>query len=204
VYSDLNGRIEVLVNGGSCAVGLESTVVSLFTNPPLILRPGGVTLEQLRQQVPQICLFNSAEHKIMSETSAPPTPGLKYRHYAPSKPVFLLSYPLSSGGEEEERRDVVEVIGEEVRQGKKVVLVKTLGESSYKFPEDVVDKVTIHEIKSTTEVAQQIFACLREFDPDFDTIFVESVEELGVGVAIMNRLKKAATKNILVSSSPSS
>jgi len=199
VQSDLDGRIRAIVDGGSCSVGLESTVVSLFSHPPLILRPGGVTLEQLKEQVPTICLFNSSEHKILSETSAPPTPGLKYRHYAPSTPVTLLTFPSSSSNSETERRDVREVIEEEVKKGNKVVIVKTLG-TKYHFEEEIAKKVTIHEIKTTTEVAQQIFACLREFDPYYDIIFVESVEEVGVGVAVMNRLKKAASNNILVSS----
>ena len=77
----------------------------------------------------------------MSETSAPPTPGLKYRHYAPSTPVFLLSFPSSSCGEEG-RRGVEEVIGEEVGKGKRVVVVKLEGRE-YGLSEDVAEKVAI-------------------------------------------------------------
>eukprot|EP01116_Phalansterium_solitarium_P025399 TRINITY_DN9699_c0_g1_i1.p1 TRINITY_DN9699_c0_g1~~TRINITY_DN9699_c0_g1_i1.p1 ORF type:complete len:447 (-),score=138.89 TRINITY_DN9699_c0_g1_i1:70-1410(-) len=88
VLEDFDGRIPCVIDGGPTAVGLESTVLDLNRQPPLVLRPGGVTLEQLRELLPTVQLYDAHVHgTALADT--PSTPGLKYRHYSPTAPVVL-------------------------------------------------------------------------------------------------------------------
>jgi Threonylcarbamoyl-AMP synthase, C-terminal domain len=89
VLQDLNGRIAAVVDGGATSVGVESTVLDVRRDPPMILRPGGVTLEQLRDVIPDVQLYSKSMDGGQLAV-APPTPGLKYRHYSPTGRVLLL------------------------------------------------------------------------------------------------------------------
>ena len=153
--------------------------------------------------VPGIRLFDSHQDGQLFQKAAPPTPGLKYRHYSPAAPVHILSFPSKkvseSIGEDGMKKCVmkaVSAIQEIVKNGKKVGLIRTL--EKVKYPENSLDEVILHPLASD-QVAQGIFGSLRELDEIVDVIFVEGVEECDVGTAVMNRLRKASSSTIVLS-----
>ena len=87
--NDLNGKIDAVVDGGACDVGVESTVITLATDIPTVLRPGGVTVEQLRGALGKVAVDSAVLHKL-EEGRAAASPGMKYKHYAPKANVVLL------------------------------------------------------------------------------------------------------------------
>lgn len=171
VYKDMAGRIDAVLDGGDTLVGLESTVVDCTLPVPVILRPGGVTYEQLTQVV-EIKTFSG-------EVKTPKAPGMKYRHYAPEAPLYLL-----------ESGEIATVVRKAISDGKRVGVLaseKVLGEIS----EDVIALGGWQD--DLTVLATNLYSSLRRFDEKkADIIFVEKVCEKDIGRAIMNRLSKAA------------
>jgi len=167
VMEDLDGAIEMIIDGGSAQNGLESTVVDLHTGKPRLLRPGAVTLEMLQDVLGEVeCPQPSDDLK----ESAPLSPGMKYRHYAPKAPLILVV-----GGDSAAVSDIAESY---TAKGQKIGVLAT---SQY-----LLD-----------DIAHILFDRLRQFDEDgVSTIIAEGVKEEGIGLAIMNRLKKAAAEVI--------
>lgn len=101
VIADLTGRVKCIVDGGGTSVGLESTVLDMSRDPPMVLRPGGITYEQLKKYLPDVVVYGQGGHKDQSMEDKPPTPGLKYRHYSPNAYVVLfdLAPPPKEGGD---------------------------------------------------------------------------------------------------------
>lgn len=101
VIADLTGRVKCIVDGGGTSVGLESTVLDMSRDPPMVLRPGGITHEQLKKYLPDVVVYGQGGHKDQSMEDKPPTPGLKYRHYSPNAYVVLfdLAPPPKEGGD---------------------------------------------------------------------------------------------------------
>ena len=155
-------QIDMLIDGGATQNGLESTVVDLHTNTPKLLRPGSITLEMLREVLPDIEIYTPADFE-----NAPLAPGMKYRHYAPSAPLILL-------------------VGSPDAVSHKI--------TDYKSKLSNIGILRTYDI-ALEEVAKGLFDSLRKFDEDeVDTIIAEGVVEEGIGLAIMNRLKKAAVE----------
>jgi len=100
VIADLTGRVKCIVDGGGTSVGLESTVLDMSRDPPMILRPGGITHEQLKRYLPDVVVYGQGGHKDQSMEDKPPTPGLKYRHYSPNAYVVLFDLASSAGGDD--------------------------------------------------------------------------------------------------------
>eukprot|EP01088_Endostelium_zonatum_P012935 TRINITY_DN27252_c0_g1_i1.p1 TRINITY_DN27252_c0_g1~~TRINITY_DN27252_c0_g1_i1.p1 ORF type:complete len:351 (-),score=98.00 TRINITY_DN27252_c0_g1_i1:239-1291(-) len=127
VYDDLKGRIQCIVDGGSTQIGLESTVVDVTNeDSPMILRPGGVTKEQLQKVLPNIKVYVTGHTKELEEK--PPTPGLKYRHYSPDAKVVVFTLEKQSSGGGNGRKMSEELnkrIEDEVKNGGKVGVIKT-------------------------------------------------------------------------------
>jgi L-threonylcarbamoyladenylate synthase len=221
VFVDLKGRIPCIVDGGSTSYGLESTVINVeHNNPnssegtttrPLILRPGGVTLEQLRKHLPSVEVYESTLHGESLKEN-PPTPGLKYQHYSPNATVILFQEPTpssssfssysSSDSEEWEvlRDKVVQLVEQCLSKGERVGIVHTHPERII-YPDNLVNNNSVVMYKLGSEgsletVAQGLFGSLRDLDEQgVNTIVVEGVSEEGIGRAIMNRLRKAATQS---------
>lgn len=171
VVEDMDGRIACIIDGGDCDVGLESTVIDLSAQTPVILRPGGVSKEELERVIGPLKVHEGTTEK-------PASPGMKYRHYAPDAQVILVQEP--------ERFQ--SVIDAEKKAGKRVGAL-VLGDRHVRA--DLVMRLgaTIEEAGKT------LFALLREMDRQgADIIIVESMPETGRGRAVMNRLKKAAGK----------
>lgn len=177
VLEDLTGRIAGIVDGGPTGVGVESTVVDCTGKIPVILRPGGVTREQLEEVVGEV----GTDPALVDADQAPRAPGMKYRHYAPDAPFYLVNGT---------REQVQQLVQEKQEEGLKVGVMTT--QENKEFYE--ADKVIACGERSRLEtVAAALYDTLRSFNQeDLDIIFGEVFPEHGVGQAIMNRLSKAS------------
>ncbi len=186
VIHDLNGKIECIIDGGSTDIGVESTVIDLSVSPPLLLRPGGVTYEALKGYI-DIQLHPAAEAMIeMKEKTA--SPGMKYRHYAPTAPLILVE-----GGTKNVVKKIRELYAENSK--KKVGIIATEETKKYYTGNTKV----IGSRKYMGDVAKNLFKILREFDEEgADLILSEGFSSEGLGLAVMNRLRKAAKTVIRV------
>lgn len=189
VYQDMNGKIEIIVDGGSVGIGVESTIVDVTGEIPVLLRPGAVTMEMLRQVVGEV-ETDPAILGPMSPEVHPKAPGMKYRHYAPRAVLTLIE------GEAEQVSEEINRLTDESRiQGYRVGIICT-DETRDKYPQGVVRSIGIR-MKAET-VAHNLYGVLREFDDlDVEYIYSESFPEGHLGQAVMNRLSKAAGYRIL-------
>lgn len=186
---DLNGKVDMIIGGGRCSVGIESTVVDATSEDIIILRPGAIT-EEMICEVAGSTSIDPAVMKKPDKNLKPKAPGMKYRHYAPKAPMVVVI------GEEEE---VIKYINDKIRvhykKGQRAG-VMAVEETIERY--DASFKVSLGTKKNPGIIAANLFDCLREFDKiDVDYIYSEGFSEEGIGLAIMNRLKKAAGFNIL-------
>ena len=186
VEEDLIHKISGIVDGGATGVGLESTVVDCTADVPLILRPGGVTKEQLEEVVGDVEVDPALIHQ--EEQHKPRSPGMKYTHYAPVAPVYLID-----GSKEFLHR----TISASLSEGKKVGLLAT-EETISAMNTTGITVIACGTKTDLSTVATQLYDALRAFNAtDVDIIYSEVYPEQGVGVAIMNRLEKAAGHRII-------
>ena len=178
MLEDMDGKIDGIVDGGPCAVGVESTIVDLTVTPPRLLRPGGVTLEQLRAALGEVAV-DSAVTRLMEAGEHPRAPGMKYRHYAPKAPVTVVL------GEPSATADYIAAhLGEHTG-------VICFDEWAGRFAGHVVENIGSAARKD--EQARRVFDALRAFDhTDVTEIYAQCPHEDGLGLAVANRLKKAA------------
>ena len=187
VQEDLDGRIEMILDGGQACIGLESTIVDLTEEVPVILRPGYITKEMLSEVLGRV----EIDKAILPEGSdiAPKAPGMKYRHYAPKAELTIIA------GEE---NAVVNRINELVREAKKKGLrsgVIATDETAARYSADSIKNAGDREKEETA--AKELYRILREFDEEeVDVIYSEAFAESGIGQALMNRLLKAAGHHI--------
>ncbi|RXJ02711.1 threonylcarbamoyl-AMP synthase [Anaerobacillus alkaliphilus] len=182
VLSDLNGKIAGIVDGGPTGVGLESTVLDCTTEVPMILRPGGVTREQLEKVIGNVVVDPALE----DDGQAPKSPGVKYKHYAPQAKLFLVDGTAAFLQEQVENAKAA---------GKKVGVLTTI-EGVPNYQADVV--LPSGTATDLATVAQHLYEVLRKFDEyDLDVIYSETFSEEAVGKAIMNRLTKAAGGDVI-------
>lgn len=169
---------------------LSKNCTNFLLSPPLILRPGGVTLEMLKQYIPSIQLYSKFNHVNIDEEK-PSTPGLKYRHYSPNAKVKL--YIVDN--EEKYKEIIVPEIADTIKH-RSVALITT--KTQIDIPEDIRSNpnfVLLNLTNDPISVAHRLFMALRQMDEKkIDTILVEGIDEKDVGVAVMNRLKKAASQ----------
>ncbi len=183
VIRDLSGKIDLVIDGGDTNIGLESTVLDLTVDPPTLLRPGGITLEQLRDVLGEV-----VEHQVvqeeLSEVVEALAPGMKYKHYSPKADLILLK-----GDQKAVLGKMIGLAAELKNEGKRVGVI-TIDRKP--VPGIEVQKVAG---KSISEMAHNLFRILREFDElPIDVILVEGVSSTGLGLAVMNRLMKACLK----------
>ncbi len=183
VEEDMQGRIEMIIDGGDVEIGLESTIVDMTVDEPMILRPGYITKEMLEEVLQSV----SEDKTMMSLDSgqAPKAPGMKYRHYAPKGELTIVD-----GNEEQ----VIEYINKQVpvlqKEGQKVGIIGTQTTVD-RYLGDV--RKCAGNRQDETTIARELYRILREFDDEEVTvIFSESFDTAGIGQAIMNRLLKAA------------
>ncbi|EPD51647.1 Sua5/YciO/YrdC/YwlC family protein [Paenisporosarcina sp. HGH0030] len=180
VEKDLNGRIPLILDGGATGIGLESTVVDFTVDPPVILRPGGVTANMLQEVIGKVI---EPETTKVDEASVPRAPGMKYAHYAPDAPVYLIQPDVNS---------VKKAIQTIHMNHQKVALLAT-----DEFSQGGADWFfSLGNQQNLETSAQHLYAHLRSCDETTaDMILVTVPEKTGVGAAIFNRLEKAADGN---------
>ena len=184
---DMDGKIDAIVDGGPCSVGVESTIIDLTCTPPRLLRPGGISLEQLRAVLGQVDV-DPAVTRLLGAGEKPKAPGMKYRHYAPKAPVTVVSGDPKTSAEyiaaHAAPEDGVICFDEFMplftsRTGTKPVM--DLGPAGDK-----------------EEQARHIFDALRSFDhTQVAAIWAQCPDTEGIGLAITNRLNKAAGFQII-------
>ena len=187
VREDMDGKIDAIVDGGPCSVGVESTIIDLTCTPPRLLRPGGISLEQLRAVLGQVDV-DPAVTRLLGAGEKPKAPGMKYRHYAPKAPVTVVSGDPKTSAEyiaaHAAPEDGVICFDEFMplftsRTGTRPVM--DLGPAGDK-----------------EEQARHIFDALRSFDhTQVAAIWAQCPDTEGIGLAITNRLNKAAGFQII-------
>ncbi len=182
VEHDLSGRIAAIVSGGSCAVGVESTVLDVSGNAPVILRPGGITREQLEAVTGEPVIY-ATPHGSTVET--PRAPGMKYTHYAPEAPVYICTGTPEEIAEKIDHRL-------EVHKGRAGVM---LSRQTLRLLQNADENLVVNlgSRDDLKQIACNLFAALRYFDDsDVEAIYTEDFPAEHIGVALMNRLDKAA------------
>ena len=178
MLEDMDGKIDAIVDGGSCAVGVESTIIDLTVTPPRLLRPGGLPLESLRAVLGEVTVDRAVTGQV-APGEKPRAPGMKYRHYAPKAPVTVVTG---------DGKNSAAYIAAHAPEGAGVIC---FSEFRAQFPGCVVHELGPEGDKS--EQARRVFDALREFDAtDVTEIFAQCPDDAGLGLAIGNRLKKAA------------
>ncbi|MCI9147015.1 MAG: threonylcarbamoyl-AMP synthase [Hungatella sp.] len=197
VYQDMDGRIEIIVDGGPVGIGVESTIVDVTEEIPMLLRPGAVTLEMLCRIVGQVEIDPAIAGPVQAGIK-PKAPGMKYRHYAPKAELTLVEDRDWNGGPVSINvvntiRNLVSWSGD---KGRKAGIICT-DETKNLYPDSAVIRSLGQRNREET-IAHNLFGILREFDSlDVDTIYSESFWGENLGQAIMNRLTKAAGYHIM-------
>ncbi len=188
VIEDLEGRVDMIIDGGEADIGLESTIIDLTGNKPMILRPGYITEEMLEQTLGQV----EVDRTIIEGNSpeAPKAPGMKYRHYAPKGNLIIVE-----GQADRVCAYINEQIGIYSSKGQKTGVIAT-DETAQSYRADSVKSPG--KRWQEEQIARHLFRILREFDDEgVQIIYAESFEQKGVGQAIMNRLLKAAGHQVI-------
>ncbi|KAA0955661.1 threonylcarbamoyl-AMP synthase [Sporosarcina sp. ANT_H38] len=175
VYKDLKGLIPLILDGGQTGVGVESTVLDMTTTPPTILRPGGMTQEMIESIIGPV----NSETKTPGK-QAPRSPGMKYLHYAPEAPLYII---------DNNENNISKAIATLRAEGKKIALIG---------PEEleVLDAdwyFSVGPARNNEAMASKLYGALRKCDlTEADIILAVETDLTGVGAAVMNRLMKAA------------
>jgi len=190
VIEDLAGRIDVVLDAGPTKIGVESTVIDMTTNPPQILRPGGTPHEKLERVLGRVKLHPVAVAEKEIHIVRACSPGMKHKHYAPDAEVVVVEGELNAI-----IKGVQELANEYTKKGKRVGIMAT-DESKSAYSANIVKSLGSREDLAT--IAKNLFRLLREFDEDkVDIIIAEGITLKGLGLAVMNRLRKAASFNIV-------
>ena len=170
--ADLDGRVDMIIDGGSSMIGIESTVIDLSGEIPVVLRPGGITPEDMQSIIGEV--------KYSGETSdAPRCPGMKYTHYSPDAQVIIL--------------EDISKFADFAEKGKKICVIAK-NAPKYKSDADLVYDAGCDD----KEYAARLFYLLRKADEDgADIVFAELPENHGIGVALFNRLYKSAGGTVI-------
>lgn len=217
VKNDLSGLIDMIIDGGAADCGLESTIVDVTVDPPMILRPGFVTKEMLEEAVGEVVI----DKAIIDPDSniRPKAPGMKYRHYAPKAELIIVEGEL-----EKVRNKISELVKTDSSDGKKIGVILMDDEISGRewfenlLSDDIVSPEARKDVspgmnddessgiklscigkkENVSVVAGNLYSVLRDYDKmDIDRIYSEAVDDIGVGAAVMNRLVKAAGHQII-------
>ena len=184
VLDDMRGRIPLILDGGDCRVGLESTVLDLTGEAPAIVRPGGVTLEMLTAVLPGVRVAETAMRPLQSGERAV-SPGMKHTHYAPKGALTLV----------EGEKDAVEAACKRLYRAAEAAGQKAcLLIPKERLPVyEGFDAYALGSLNAPETIAHTLFTALRAMDEaEVQEIFCEAVEASGIGLAVMNRLQRAA------------
>ena len=182
VFDDMNTRIDAIVDGGESEVGLESTVITLAKDVPTVLRPGGITVEQLREVLGEVEIDSGILKNIEADFT-PASPGMKYKHYAPKADVIILRGSFES---------FKEYVSKNSDEHTAVLCFDNEGE------EMNLPFVTMGDKNSPDEQGQRLFTALRQIDETgAKTVYARCPSQTGIGLAVCNRLFRAAAFRII-------
>ena len=183
VIHDMDGKIDCIIDGGNCDVGVESTIVDASGDIPVLLRPGGITYDMLKKVVPETVIDKHILESV-GENEQPKCPGMKYKHYAPNADVIVI---------EGEKDNVQSKIKELLDENK-----NTINGVLTMYGSDYDNAVMISAGDSNKEYAKNLFAALRKFDDlGVKVVYAEFCEKDGYGLAVKNRLYKSAGNKVI-------
>jgi L-threonylcarbamoyladenylate synthase len=186
VLEDLAGKVDLIIDGGKAKIGIESTVIDLTRKTPMLLRPGGVTLEQLRKVIGRVDVHPILRGKKTKTVHR--SPGMKYRHYSPNAKIVLVE-----GAKNKVDAKILELLNSFKKQRKKVGVMTTV--KNFQHKADMIRFVG----SDYDTIAANLFRAFREFDSrKIDVVLVQGIGQQGLGFGIMNRLSKAAYKKVRV------
>lgn len=177
VMDDLAGKIAAVVDGGETGVGLESTVIDLTSEVPTILRPGGVSAEEIR-----LCIGLVKMVGVDKQEAAPKSPGMKYRHYSPEQPVWIVE------------TDWADTVAKLLKKGEKIGILASDDVLS-QFQTEAIATYSLGAQSDITQASKRLYSGLRALDKtEVTIILVQAYKKSGLGIAYMNRLEKASSK----------
>ena len=184
VFDDLDGKIDMIIDGGSVEIGVESSILDMTVDPPMILRPGAITKEMFEEVIGEVVVDKAILNDASEE--APKAPGMKYRHYAPKAQLMI----VKGEAQEEVVKAIKQIAYAQTRLGYKVGIIAT-NETMDSYTKGVIKSIGQRSNENT--IAKNLYKVLREFDEEeVSYIYSEAFAETGIGSAIMNRLEKAA------------
>ena len=184
VWQDMEGKIDLILDGGPVGIGVESTIVDVSGEIPALLRPGAITIEMLEEIAGSVEIDPALTDRLDPQVR-PKAPGMKYRHYAPRAEMTLVE-----GKTEAVVREIRRLTDEQLMAGRRVGILCT-EETREQYPRGILRCVGARSDEET--IAHNLFAVLREFDDlQVDCIYSESFSQNHLGYAIMNRMQKAA------------
>ncbi len=189
VREDMDGRIDMIIDSGPCDIGIESTIIDMTSNPPMILRPGYVNEEMLSEAVGEVekdpAVFGRSDGNIR-----PKAPGMRYRHYAPKAMLTIVS------GDNEKVTGYIKEKLEAKEAGKRMAVLSCSADVHHFKDADLI--CDIGSRSNEIEIANRLYDALRRCDAqNIDVIYSEEFDTPDLGLAIMNRLIKAAGHSII-------
>lgn len=182
VLNDMNGRVDAIIKGKECNVGVESTVIDVTEEIPVILRPGGITAKMIKKICGNVKIAKGVDGTTNEEK--PKSPGMKYKHYAPKCEIILID-------KNENQIENVKKEYEKVETNNKVIICIRKNKKSYKG----MNILCIGNSKKPETIARKLFYMFRKCDElGYEVAIMEAVDEDGIGMAIMNRARRAAKK----------
>lgn len=186
-FDDLEGKVKFIIDGLDSKIGIESTVISMIDNKPIILRPGYITLEDIQKVLPHAKMYEKINEKILDKN--PISPGMKYKHYAPKGEMVILK-----GSAE----NIINYLRKEISKHSSIGVL--CFEENYKFYKEVSEKlklVIVGKKNDLNGIGKNLFESIRKFDDlNCDFIVSECLSE-NFSDAVMNRLLKAASFNVI-------
>ena len=190
VIEDLSGRIDMIIDGGSVGIGLESTIVDVSGEVPVILRPGYITKSMLEEVVGEVRIDPAIVGKVMKKNIVAKAPGMKYRHYAPKGNMAIVE-----GDTDSVIKKINELVQDKKEHGFRAAVIAT-EETKDRYESDIVRSIGSRKCEGS--IAAGLYDILREMDHlGAEYIYAESFEEDKLGGAIMNRMVKAAAYNFI-------
>lgn len=188
VLEDMDGRIEMILDGGSSQIGLESTIVDLTSDVPMVLRPGFVSIEMVREALGE-AEYDPAIMSGLNSNQAPKAPGMKYKHYAPKGDLTIVSG---------EKQAVVDYIKAEINKHSSDTRIGVIASDETYCEYNATVVTAIGSMTDEEAVARHLYGVLRDFDTqNIDLIYSEEFRIGQLGQAIMNRLMKAAGHQVI-------
>lgn len=184
IFEELKDKVDCIIDGGECKIGIESTVVKVINGIPTILRPGFITEKDIKEAVGEVKLSNNLFKKVEKDELVE-SPGMKYRHYAPKTKCILVA----------KSNKQIEKVNEILEEHKNACVIGFREDRTLINTEKFID---VGSKNNMNEVARNVFSALRKVDREnADLAIIEGVEKEGLGLSIMNRLVRACENNVI-------